>query len=458
MRRWLAILALLLVGSPAAAGSGDVALAREAFQFAFPVYEIARTRAQALGTAEKPGAVKANDFVHRRNLSDHRSRSVTTPNNDTLYSSAFLDLTTGPVRLTLPALPDRYHSAALMDLFTDNFAILGTRTTGGKGGDYLIAGPAWRGKVPRGARLVRAKTADIWLLVRILADGPGDLPAARAAQDALRLNSTQAGSGVAVREAAPADPDPARFLAVVNEMLGRGPLPAPHKAQVKRFARVGIIPGGGQSWPTLPPAIQKIWSDNFARFREELGGGLAGSATLRNGWAYPSPAIGNFGRDYLYRAQVALGGLAALPPREAMYLTARSDAAGKPLDGAASYLLTLPPRPPLDGFWSLSMYEVAPDGRLYFTSNPIGRYAIGDRTRGLTRNRDGSVDILIQRDRPAETANWLPAPPGPFRLVWRAYLPREPLLDGRFSLPPVRRVAPLEVPFRGQQPLGEARP
>jgi len=159
------------------------------------------------------------------------------------------------------------------------------------------------------------------------------------------------------------------------------------------------------------------------------------------GWIYPKPNLGDFGQDYLYRARTALSGIAALPPSEAMYMRAVGPAGGLfPSDGL--YRLSLPGALPVDGFWSLSLYERTSDGRLLFADNPIGRYALGDRS-GLRRNDDGGVDIWIGRNNPGgfHTTNWLPAPAqAPFVLILRAYLPKDELLDGRFRLPPVERL------------------
>ena len=130
---------------------------------------------------------------------------------------------------------------------------------------------------------------------------------------------------------------------------------------------------------------------------------------------------------------------------EATYLTCNADAAGQPLDGNGRYVLRFEAGrlPPARAFWSLAMYEVTPEGHAFFTDNPLGRYSIGDRTRGLATNADGSLEIHLQhaRPEPAQEANWLPAPAGPMRLVLRAYEPDEALLDGRFRLPAVKRGA-----------------
>lgn len=192
-------------------------LVRRAFLFAFPVQIMLRTRAAALARSGN-----LNRFNHRRTLSSAADRAVTTPNNDTLYSGAWLDLAGGPVQLTMPAARDRYHSAAILNLFTDNDAVLGTRSNGGAGGRILIAGPDWRGSAPRGTTLIRSRTSDAWLIVRVLVAGPADLDAARAVQSGFVLEPFADSTRTAPLTLPPGDlGDPATMIPAVNEALGR---------------------------------------------------------------------------------------------------------------------------------------------------------------------------------------------------------------------------------------------
>ena len=152
MRLLLMIFLVLCGATPATAQ--DQAVVRRAFLFAFPVCKLAQTRAAALAQTRTDPNGGLNTFVHRQTLSDATSRAVTTPNNDTLYSSAWLDLSGGPVVLEMPAMPLRYHSVALMSAFTDNVAVLGTRAQHGRGGLFLLTGPAWHGTIPKGMKQI----------------------------------------------------------------------------------------------------------------------------------------------------------------------------------------------------------------------------------------------------------------------------------------------------------------
>jgi hypothetical protein len=156
MFRWIIALTLALSSLSGASAQSREALVRDSFHLGFPVYEMVRTRQETLARGKATGQGGVNRFAHRRGLSDHTARGVTTPNNDTLYSSAWLDLSTGPVLLDVPASRDRYLSVALMDLFSDNFFYAGTRASGGRAGRFLVAGPSWRGAVPPGVQLVRS--------------------------------------------------------------------------------------------------------------------------------------------------------------------------------------------------------------------------------------------------------------------------------------------------------------
>ena len=160
------------------------------------------------------------------------------------------------------------------------------------------------------------------------------------------------------------------------------------------------------------------------------------------GWQYSQGSVGNFGTDYRTRAVIAIQGMAANIPAESVYALALTDADGRMLDDRHRYRLRLlPATPPADGFWSLSIYEVMPEGGMYFADNALHRYALGSLHPDLHRNEDGSLDILIQKDEPQGlAANWLPAPKGRFALMMRAYLPRPEMLEGRFRYPGIERL------------------
>jgi hypothetical protein len=238
--------------------------------------------------------------------------------------------------------------------------------------------------------------------------------------------------------------DPFDLLDTGMRALGESPLGEHDKAVIEDLAPLRLRPGRKFDARAFSDTEREAIKRGIARARDEIHKPGRRFGQTINGWSYPQRNLGNFGDDYLYRAVIALTALAALEVAEATYLMCNSDADGQPLDGKNRYRLRFEPGqlPPAKAFWSLTMYEVTPEGRAFFTDNPISRYAIGDRTRELVRGADGSLEIFLQHDRPDEDrlANWLPAPAGPMRLVLRAYVPDEALLDGRYRMPPVTNI------------------
>ena len=424
-RRELLAFASALGLAPSLASAQDAdpaAAARDAWLYALPLIEMATTRARVLSA---PGAA-INVLRHDRELTDHTKRWVTTPNNDTLYSSAFVDLTQGAVILTIPATGTRYYSVAVMDMFTNNNVVLGLRTVGGQGGTFTLVGP---GQAATGMNPTRIATSYAWVLIRTLVNDDADLPAAHAVQDGFSLKGPEAGAPpvFAARDAAPA-----AYFAAARQLLAADPAPP---TDLRILRRTASFLGAG---PFDAAAAAK--GVETARMIPILA---KGRQTFINGWSYPRANMGDYGQDYLYRAIVAVQGLGALPAAEALYMKAAGDDGTGLYKGDGLYRLTLPKDLPIDSFWSLSMYEATADGQFFFTDNPIKRYAIGDRTKGLKRNTDGTLDIWIGRTDPGgeRSANWLPAPKaGPFSLTLRTYLPRAELLSGQFRFAPIKKV------------------
>ena len=401
--------------------------ARMAWLYALPLIEIAATRerSQAMGA-------RMNAFAHMRRLADHTSRVVTTPNNDTFYSTAQVDLSHGPVTVTLPASGERYFSLALMDAYSNNFAVLGTRTTGGAGGVFTLIGPR---DAAEGPNVVRAPTDHVWALARTLVEGPHDVEAALAVQQGLSMQGPAAAAPgpFAHRDAAWAD-----YFASAARLMALNSPPVTDRAVLDTISPLGLA---GFDPARFSPEEAAAIEAGVAEARAGAGRAGQGGAAFIEGWGYPDWRLGDFGQAYGFRAAVALWGLAALPPVEAMYMRAGAPDGHALFDGTRAWRLHFAPdrRVPVGAFWSLSLYEATRDGQFFFTDNPLGRYAIGDRTAGLAFGPDGGLDIWIGHESPGgeRDSNWLPAPAGPFALFMRAYLPKPELLESRYRLPPV---------------------
>ena len=403
----------------------------EAWLYGLMLIENAQARARSLTNA------RANTLIHAYKLITPQSQSVTTPNNDTLYSRAWIDLAAGPVTLTMPDVGERYVSYAFMDMYGNNFAILGSRTTGGSGDRVTLVGPnastSDRSVIDRS--VIRSPTRWVWLLVRLLVDDGDDVPAANALQNKMRLDGPKVSAPPSYAKRSDSWPE---YFASVQSLLLENPPPITDTAFFRRIAPLGLTPHGEFDAKRFSEADRKAIASGLTLARRQLVG--TRGSRVAGGWTYPKSSLGNYGQDYLYRAQVALAGLAALPPVEAMYMRPVAADGTNLLSSATPWRLHFDKieLPPVDAFWSLSMYRPTPDGQFYFFDNPIARYAIGDRTKGLKYNADGSLDIWIARDDPGteRRSNWLPAPPDEkFAVFFRAYMPRTEMLDGNYLLP-----------------------
>jgi hypothetical protein len=403
--------------------------ARDAWLFALPLIEVAALRAHPDPASGKPSPV--NSFRHARSLSGPMNRAVTTPNNDTLYSTAFVDTTTGPVGLEIPDCGKRYLSVQIMDMYTDNTFVLSPRTPGGAAGAWRLISPHTE---PRDARDLRLATPHAWLQARTLVNGPSDLPAVHAIQDRLKLDGAVAPPPFSK---ATARADWPAYFAAAQELVNDDP--PPFKNGLEAFVTVRDS-GGAHDFsragytPDTAAAIDAGVAQAVALLRS-----VRTRKQFTDGWTYPRADLGEYGDNIVFRATVAVAGLGALTPAEAMYLRPAGDGQGL-FNGDGLYRLSLPRPIPVDAFWSLTMYEAAEDGRWFLTENSLNRYSVGDRTEGLSYGPNGALDVWIGRSDPggARTANWLPAPRrGPFALTLRAYLPGPALLNGTYRLPPI---------------------
>jgi hypothetical protein len=191
---------------------------------------------------------------------------------------------------------------------------------------------------------------------------------------------------------------------------------------VARMERIGLEPGKDFDLSKSSDAVKRALDRVPAGAMAAMKAKLPTMATVKNGWQMNIDTMGVYGNYYLKRAIIALVGLGANQPEDAVYPLNIGDAEGKPMNGSNKYVLHFnkDELPPVDAFWSVTMYDK--DG--FQVANPINRFAIGDRD-GLMYNADGSLDIFIQGESPGEQKeiNWLPSPTGPLGVTMRLYAP-----------------------------------
>lgn len=425
-------------------------LSYEAFVYFYPLVTMDVTRLQAFNSApgSKPGFGPPNQFSHLREFPPAEFRSVVRPNFDTLYSIAWLDLSRGPVRLHADDTDDRFYMLPMVDMWTDVFANPGKRTTGTGPLDLVITGPDYSGETPAGATVIAAPTPYVWLIGRTQTNGPDDYPAVHEVQDGFRI--TELGPPAQVDRDLDYDVN-TEPLKVVNgmtaidyftyaaDLLRVNP---PHPTDFSILARIALLgiergkPFDGDRFSAeqvaqIEQGKQRALADMLA-----AGPRLAPSV---DGWISLGEGMGVYGNNYFRRAVVALIGLGANPPEDAVYPLLAADSDGDPVTGDHDYVIHFDADalPPVDAFWSITMY----DAEGFQVANELNRFAIGDRD-SLRYNDDRSLDIYIQHENPGpeRVDNWLPAPRGPVGVTMRLYAPRPEVITGGWSAPPVRRV------------------
>ena len=451
------IAALVLVALVAAIlliKKDKIMLGAEAYLYGYPLVIMETTRVQS---AKYIGP--ENQLRMVRQFPNAHFKDVVRPNVDTLYTTAFISMKEGPWVFEMPANDKRYELMPFMDAWTNVFASPGTRTSGNQGATYFLAGPEWDGQVPKGMTLLRSPTDMVWLIGRTQTNGTADFATVHELQNRLRLskwptpeNSASANTD-SKRDAKPdwqvsLEPSIApvaqmkalstpEFFNRLMQLMVSHPASKEDAPLIERLAQLEIKPG---------QAVHLSWS-NALSF--SLGRWIANQRVMQalntkaqdGSWSYPPLNLGRYGTDYNTRAAVAMVGLGANLPEDAMYPNTALDHQGQALNGKHRYRLHFAANalPPVKAFWSITAYGADE----FLIDNPMQRLAIGDRDP-LVFNADGSLDLWVQATPPSQkeaASNWLPVQMGaPFLLNARLYWPEDKALNGQWKMPVVERL------------------
>ena len=425
----------------------DIAL--EAYVYLYPLVMMEATK-QQLRAARPSHLDPTKDlFVHQMSTATDKWRSVARPNIDTLFSSAWADLSAGPVLLTIPPAEGRYHMFQMLDFWTDVFAVPGSRSNGHDGVVVKIVGPEWaETAVERDGEdfVLRSPTPTMWVLGRTAAESGDDLENARAF--VRRCSLVPMASPGFTFDPDEIDPElkgkppvtfvdgltPAKYFEMADVILRREGPHATDGSVSMRLTSLGI----GTASPfvfadqsaEVRDALTRAVPDGIAAIRQARNS----AARIINGWTYSTGDIGTWGNNYLRRAFVARIGIAANPPEDAVYVQSLHDNRGDKLDGGHAYVLHFVTPPPAHAFWSVTAY----DREGFLISNELDRFGIRSRD-DFAMNDDGSFDIHLgpMRPSPDATDNWIPTKLGPLALSMRLYMPRAEFIAGTWSPPSI---------------------
>ena len=421
------------------------AVGLQAYLWGFPLHYYSRSTPKSV----EAGGSYINDFRKFTELKTAKDKFVVTPNNVTIDAYATLDLTSEPVVVFVPALSEpRWYIVQIGDSFDEIIRNIGG-TKGPQSGVYIITGPDFTGTVPGEMIHVKSRTKIGLAAVRILANGATDLPKAVEAQKGFQLMPLSAYLRYGLAYKRPAErpqmelfdskaPEDIRFFDELGYAMSKR-LPASADSDdvlVASFRQIGLSVGKGLEWQTLDEATKRGLARAAKVGPQIVDSKWAAAGKTTNGWKYTF-AGGRAGYDPGLRAALTKYEVGAQLSDQVIYPNTSVDDKGEALTGARKYVLRFDAGnlPPVPVFRNIAMYA----SDMLFVENEFGRYSIGSTTDGLKKDADGSLTIVIQKDRPSDTSNWLPAPAGNFNLTLRFYGPETPVLDGSYRLPAVKR-------------------
>jgi len=439
------------------------AIAEEGFIYGLPiVMNYAVMNEYAINKDSGQFKAPFNKILNEPRVYSYKDTAIITPNSDTPYSVAWMDLRAEPIVLSVPAIDKtRYHSVMLNDGNTFNYGYIGSRATGNEAGSYMVVGPRWQGDTPPGIKKVFRSTTDFSLAAyRTQLFDPADMPDVIKVQDGYKVQPLSAFLNQPAPSAAPAVDWPkidkemvkTNFFEYLDFALQFAP-PGPEEEAIRaKLATIGVGSGKKFDFKELSvehkAAVLLAMKEGEAKVDKYLVSGVK----KVNGWSMGS-WFGDrafYNGNWLLRAAGAKGGIYGNDAVEAAYPVTKELADGSEIDTSKhKYTLTFAKDqyPPVNAFWSVTMY----DGKTQLLiKNPIDRYLVNSpMLPGLKKNKDDSLTIYIQKDSPGKAleSNWLPAPDGPAYIAMRLYWPKAqppsvlPIGDGTWQAPPLRQAS-----------------
>lgn len=425
-------------------------LVEEAYFHCFPIVENYKAMYAYSILKSSPMYLPMNTVKNNTHLFSPSDKIVVSPNNDTYYTTASLDLRAEPIIIKVPEIKDRYYSFQLTSLVTDNFGYIGTNTTGTGAGIYAITSPNFSGSLPEGVKEIKSPSEIVGLFGRteVNADDPIDVESAQAVQRQYQIDLMHKFyPEFQPKEVPPIDfptysdedMEQPKFFALLNFLIQYTKLSADEQEIINSYKTIGIEAGQPYSFYDSHPEFQSSIKNGIAKGIVKIDSSSRHLGRVVNGWTM-FPLGEYFGSNYIDRTNIAKMGIYANSPFEAYYPLAFVDSNNETLNGQNNYTIHFPADslPPAKFFWSLTMYE---NKTQLLVENEIKRYSIGDRTKSLKYNKDGSLTLYIGNSRPPSgIGNWLPAPEGDFNVMMRLYGPQEIVLNGTWTPPPIKRI------------------
>jgi hypothetical protein len=424
-------------------------IASEAYVYAYPIVLMDVTREQQLNK----GVPVNGGFKHFRAYPDASFKEVVRPNFDTLYSVGWYDVSEEPVIISSEDTNGHYHLLPMYDMWTDIYASPGSRTSGTDGGAFAIVSEDWEGELPEGVTRIVSPTTMNWMIARTESNGR-DYDKVGKIQDGFKMTPLSKWGTDYVAPKSTIDPNidmvtpPLKTVAEMNakeffqrasDLIVKYGAHATDGSQLMRLEQIGFSANTGWDLDNLSKSELATLEAGAAKGQRDIKSYVPKFETPQNGWLIPADTMGVYGNHYVRRAMIALIGLGANHPEDAIYPLAIADADGDKMVAEQNYQLHFESDglPPVGAFWSVTMY----DEEGFAVHNELDRYAIGDRNE-LTYNDDGSLTLYMQHERPSadKVSNWLPSPEeGAIGVTMRLYEPEQSILTGEWIPPAIEK-------------------
>ncbi len=424
-------------------------IASEAYAFTYPLVLMDITRKQLTNK----GVGVNGGFFHFRKYPPASFKEVVRPNFDTLYSTAWLDVSAEPVIISAPDTNGRYYLLPIYDMWTDIVAAPGSRTSGTQKGDFALVAEGWEGELPEGVTRLETPTTMNMIIGRTQANGPSDYATVNAIQDGYKITPlSKWGTDYKPGKAAinsdidmtpplrqVAEMDTKTYFRYASKLLQKYGAHDTDGSQLLRLKRIGLRVDKDWDLEKLSASELQILEQGIADAKRDMKDIASYMPAPKQGWITNDETMGVYGNSYMKRAIIAEIGLGANPAEDAIYPLAVSDADGDKLVASQNYTLHFEKGqlPPVGAFWSVTMY----DQEGFAVDNELDRFAIGDRDN-LKFNNDGSLTIYMQHKNPGKDkeSNWLPAPKsGGLGVTMRLYEPKPEALSGKWIAPAIQK-------------------
>lgn len=436
-------------------------LSRDAYIWGYPLVFMSHVKKAMLSKTRDPEAA-INHLFQATQVPDPFLGRFFSINPENLYAWAWADLSQEPLVFTHPQITDRFYSIQFVDAYSNVFHTISNSTQGNELGTFVVTPPGWRGALPENTHQIRSSTPEVFILAQTFVEGGKDarkMVQILSQRRLIPLSLWKQGPQTWVSEKHYPD-GPVKlnrnlaiaglqFYQDLQKIVAKNPPPTrADEMEWARFSRLGLrdkekleaFAANLENWKLLDRGL----FEGERSIQDRLANGVG---TKINGWNYEIKAL-PFAEDYLLRAAASQRHLFSLPAQEILQMSLDVDSESRQLFSNHRYILHFEKEdfPPSRNMWSLRVHEMK-KANPEDISRPMA--TLNERTAQLKSNLDGSVDILLQQEKPPLSlrSNWMPLSKNAnFYVVLTIFNPSHQVLDRKYIAPSLTRLDDEGVP------------